>query len=192
MAAKAKVSRHAGDAASDLDGPVQRSFGLCVHSAIVDKSPIFASRFINSIGVVSIHKRIRAGRERLGLNEQQFADRLGVTRAAVQFWEREGPRGTAPSRKLLPSVATALGMTVSELVSGETAVGTTLSPEAHMLGAWLDRVTGERNRSQAYVAAMQSIVEFLPGHDLPPTEPHTEAESEEKPPAARQSRQARR
>lgn len=67
---------------------------------------------------VTIHNRIRAGRERLGLTEQQFADKLGVSRGAVQFWERKDGRGTAPARKLLPAVAETIGLTVSELVTG--------------------------------------------------------------------------
>jgi transcriptional regulator with XRE-family HTH domain len=36
------------------------------------------------------------------MTAQQFADAVGVTRAAVQQWEKEG--GTAPSRKHQPAV----------------------------------------------------------------------------------------
>lgn len=66
---------------------------------------------------MSIHSKIREGRTRLGLTEQQFADRVGVTRSAVQQWEKEG--GTAPRRKNQPLVAKTLGVTVSELMSEE-------------------------------------------------------------------------
>ena len=59
---------------------------------------------------------IRQGRLRLGLSEQEFADAVGVSRAAVQQWEREN--GTAPKRKTQPKVAELLGISVGELVSG--------------------------------------------------------------------------
>ena len=63
---------------------------------------------------MSIHSRIKSRRTRLGLTEQQLADRVGVTRAAVQQWEREG--GTAPRRSLQDRVAKALEITVAELL----------------------------------------------------------------------------
>ncbi|MBY0455240.1 MAG: helix-turn-helix domain-containing protein [Burkholderiaceae bacterium] len=67
---------------------------------------------------MSVHSRIRNARLRLGLTEQQLADRSGVTRAAVQQWEREG--GTAPRRSKQELVAKALGLTVAELMLGQT------------------------------------------------------------------------
>lgn len=65
---------------------------------------------------MSIHKLIREGRNRLKLSEQEFAEKVGVTRAAVQQWEKED--GTAPSRKRQKTVADLLGLTVAELMSG--------------------------------------------------------------------------
>jgi SOS-response transcriptional repressor LexA len=62
---------------------------------------------------------IRAGRHRLGLSEQAFANAVGVTRAAVQQWER--PAGTAPKRTTQLKVAEILGLTVAELMSGSKA-----------------------------------------------------------------------
>jgi SOS-response transcriptional repressor LexA len=59
---------------------------------------------------------IRQGRLRLGLSEQQFAVAVGVTRGAVQQWERES--GTAPKRKTQPKVAELLGISVGELMDG--------------------------------------------------------------------------
>jgi phage repressor protein C with HTH and peptisase S24 domain len=64
---------------------------------------------------MTIHKLIRDGRLRLGLTEQQFADLVGVSRGAVQQWERDG--GTAPRRANQPAVAQALGITIAELMS---------------------------------------------------------------------------
>lgn len=63
---------------------------------------------------------IRQGRLRLGLSEQQFADAVGVSRGAVQQWEREN--GTAPKRKTQPKVAELLGISVGELMNGSNNV----------------------------------------------------------------------
>lgn len=68
---------------------------------------------------MSVHSTIRSNRLRLGLTEQQLANRVGVTRAAVQQWEREG--GTAPKRAKQAAVAQALGITVAELMCIEVA-----------------------------------------------------------------------
>ena len=63
---------------------------------------------------MSIHVTIRSHRLRLGMTEQQLADRVGVTRAAVQQWEREG--GTAPRRSKQADVANVLGISLAELL----------------------------------------------------------------------------
>ena len=55
------------------------------------------------------------------MSEQQFADAVGVSRGAVQQWEKPG--GTAPKRSNQPLVAKVLGLTVAELVSGVANVG---------------------------------------------------------------------
>jgi SOS-response transcriptional repressor LexA len=65
---------------------------------------------------MSIHRLIREGRRRLGMSEQQFADAVGVSRGAVQQWEKAG--GTAPKRANQPRVAELLGISVGELLSG--------------------------------------------------------------------------
>ncbi|AMM24787.1 LexA family protein [Variovorax sp. PAMC 28711] len=65
---------------------------------------------------MTIHHLIREGRRRLGMSEQQFADAAGVTRGAVQQWEKPG--GTAPNRANQPRVAGLLGVSLAELVSG--------------------------------------------------------------------------
>ena len=64
---------------------------------------------------------IREGRKRLGMSEQQFADAVGVSRGAVQQWER--PEGTLPRRPIQPQVAKVLGISVAELISGGTNLG---------------------------------------------------------------------
>ncbi len=55
------------------------------------------------------------------MSEQQFADSLGVSRGAVQQWEKPG--GTAPKRANQARVADLLGISVAELVSGVSAGG---------------------------------------------------------------------
>ncbi len=64
---------------------------------------------------------IAAGRLRLGLTHQAFADKVGVSRGAVQQWEKGS---TAPTRKHQPLIAKLLGITVAELL----CVTTTPSP----------------------------------------------------------------
>lgn len=70
---------------------------------------------------MSIHRLIREGRLRLGLSAQEFAQTVGVSRGAVQQWERRG--GTAPNRTHLPRVAALLGLSVAQLVAGGSYVG---------------------------------------------------------------------
>ncbi|MES3012234.1 MAG: S24 family peptidase [Pseudomonadota bacterium] len=70
---------------------------------------------------MSIHRLIREGRRRLGLSEQEFAQAVGVSRGAVQQWEKPG--GTAPKRSNQPRVAHLLGISVAELMSGGSNVG---------------------------------------------------------------------
>lgn len=64
---------------------------------------------------MSIHRLIREGRQRLGMSEQQFAAAVGVSRGAVQQWERPG--GTAPRRANQPRVAELLGLSLAQLMS---------------------------------------------------------------------------
>lgn len=66
---------------------------------------------------MAIKDLIRAGRERLQMTEQRFADAAGVSRSAVQQWERGT---TAPKRRHQQRVADLIGVTVGELMSGES------------------------------------------------------------------------
>lgn len=66
---------------------------------------------------MSIHQRIRNGRIQLQMTEEQFGAAVGVSRGAVQQWEKEG--GTAPTRKNQPKVADLLGISVSMLLTGD-------------------------------------------------------------------------
>jgi transcriptional regulator with XRE-family HTH domain len=60
---------------------------------------------------------IKRARLALELSEQAFADQVGVTRGAVQQWERGK---TAPKRAHQQAVAQALGVTVGELMEGKS------------------------------------------------------------------------
>jgi SOS-response transcriptional repressor LexA len=82
---------------------------------------------------------------RLRMTEQQFADAVGVSRGAVQQWEKPG--GTAPNRSNQPRVARLLGLSIAELVSGGrvAAQDPNLRSEVPLLSeaeiaasAWLD------------------------------------------------------
>src|SRR5690348_13078535 len=64
------------------------------------------------------------------MSEQQFAAALGVSRGAVQQWEKLG--GTAPKRANQARVAELLGISVAELVSGVSAGGRGLDVRAEV------------------------------------------------------------
>ena len=65
-----------------------------------------------------VRKRLKAIRENLGLNQSQFADKLKISQAAISQFE-DGKR--VPSIETLDKIATALGMTVASLLTGEDA-----------------------------------------------------------------------
>lgn len=69
---------------------------------------------------MSTSEIIKARREALGLTEEGLAELCGVSRGAVQHWER--PNGTAPRRKIQAKVAEVLGITVAELMHGQSNV----------------------------------------------------------------------
>ena len=80
---------------------------------------------------MSIHATIRSNRLRLGMTEQQLADQVGVTRAAVQQWEREG--GTAPRRSKQQDVANALEISLAELLGAAPPAGEIAATHGEML-----------------------------------------------------------
>lgn len=65
----------------------------------------------------SIHHRIRRLREAKRLTQQELARLVGVKFQSVQQWERE-TGGTAPTRKRQEAVASVLGVSVQELMTG--------------------------------------------------------------------------
>ena len=62
------------------------------------------------------------------MTEQRFADALGVSRGAVQQWEKGD---TAPARKHQQAVADLIGVTIGELMSGESSKYPTATKSTH-------------------------------------------------------------
>ena len=124
-----------------------------------------------------VHQRIKAGRERLGLTHMQFANRLGVTRGAVQQWERAD--GTAPKRSNQAAVAALLGISISELMNpgeiGPMPSKATQDTEpkamsfmALELAHLFELLPDDRViRTLAYNAATDAILRIIQGRSLP-------------------------
>lgn len=74
---------------------------------------------------MDVHNRIKEGRLRLGLTEEQFAEKAGVSRGAVQQWEKGS---TAPNRKRQPIVANLLGLSIAELMGEASNVSDASKP----------------------------------------------------------------
>jgi DNA-binding XRE family transcriptional regulator len=104
---------------------------------------------------MTIHQRIREGRARLGLTEQQFADRAGVSRGAVQQWEKEG--GTAPNRSRQPVVAALLGLSVADLLAPCDSVTQPTTPVPALTGPSPVPAPGEAGIPVAMLANSASM-----------------------------------
>lgn len=159
-----------GSATGPDAGKIKRAFrgvDLLVHGGSVASFTSPAS--ISSVTArddrtVSIHKLIREGREALGLTHEEFGKLCGVSRGAVQQWEKEG--GLAPNRSRQPKVAAVLSLTTEELMSGRGRIAP-YSPHAMRLAQLFDHLDPERQRL-AY-----AMVQLLanPGYELPATDP---------------------
>lgn len=65
-----------------------------------------------------VKKRLKTIRENLNLNQSQFADKLGISQAAISQFE-DGKR--VPSIETLDKIAKSLGMSVVSLLAEENA-----------------------------------------------------------------------
>jgi len=74
----------------------------------------------------TIGKRISYLRREKGITQEEMAEKLGVTPQAVSKWENDI---SYPDILLLPKLAEMLGVSVDELLSGETKKETRLLPE---------------------------------------------------------------
>lgn len=123
------------------------------------------------------------------LTAQEFADRLAVTRGAVQQWEKA--KGTAPSRRHQAAVAALLGITIPELMNpdpnpGELAAppdaplaapgGKQPSENARVLAQLYDMLPDDLvKRTEAYNAATAEIIAVLQGRRRAPSAAPTDA-----------------
>lgn len=99
-------------------GRVQRSECVMTSSSVAEPvCPVCCSAFRAPVFLPKdIRQLIIEGRRRLAMTVSAFARAAGVTRAAVQQWERLG--GTAPNGAHRPAVARLLEMSLDELLTG--------------------------------------------------------------------------
>ena len=64
----------------------------------------------------SLGKRIQAARKRLGMTQEQLAEKLGVSGQAVSKWESDI---SCPDITALPTLADIFGLSVDELLRGQ-------------------------------------------------------------------------
>lgn len=112
-----------------------------------------------SLPLMKSHKIIRDGRRRLGMSEQQFADAIGVSRGAVQQWEKAD--GTAPKRANQPRVAELLGISIAELVTGQ-AGGDAVAAARHVVPLLPDAEAYTYSTQGSDVSQMPRFYETVP------------------------------
>ena len=75
---------------------------------------------------MNVHQKIKAARVKREMTHQQFADAVGVSRGAVQHWEKGT---TAPKRNNQPAVAKFMGLSIAELMEDTDAPSAPHLPE---------------------------------------------------------------
>lgn len=114
---------------------------------------------------MTIGKRIALLRKEKGLKQEELAEMLGVSGQAVSKWENDQ---TCPDISLLPQLASILGVTVDELLSGkrETAPSVQILPEDQrkdikemMLRIIVDSSDGDKVRVNLPMALIQVAIE---------------------------------
>ena len=114
---------------------------------------------------MTIGKRIALLRKEKGLKQEELAEMLGVSGQAVSKWENDQ---TCPDISLLPQLASILGVTVDELLSGkrETAPSVQILPEDQrkdikemMMRIIVDSADGDKVRVNLPMALIQVAIE---------------------------------
>ena len=65
-------------------------------------------------------ERLKGVRKQLGLTQEQLGEELNVTKASISAWENGRE---APGFRLLPRLRKVLGVSLDELICGESASG---------------------------------------------------------------------
>lgn len=114
---------------------------------------------------MTIGKRIALLRKEKGLKQEELAEMLGVSGQAVSKWENDQ---TCPDISLLPQLASILGVTVDELLSGkrEMAPSVQILPEDQrkdikemMLRIIVDSAGGDKVRVNLPMALIHVAIE---------------------------------
>lgn len=114
---------------------------------------------------MTIGKRIALLRKEKGLKQEELAEMLGVSGQAVSKWENDQ---TCPDISLLPQLASILGVTVDELLSGkrEMAPSVQILPEDQrkdikemMMRIIVDSADGDKVRVNLPMALIQVAIE---------------------------------
>lgn len=123
----------------------------------------------------SIGNRISQSRKEKGITQEEIAHKLGVSPQAVSKWENDI---SYPDITLLPKIAEMLGVTVDELLSGETKKDTRVLPEEQrknidemMFRIYVNSADGDKIRVNLPMALVKMGLEMgmkmpqVSGHD---------------------------
>ena len=102
---------------------------------------------------MNVHQRIKDFRESREMTYQQFGDAVGVSRGAVQQWEKGK---TAPTRKNQPAVAKFMGLTVVGLMQDDSPAKSPSNVIQSPVN--IDKVATEG------IATLEQITEALAGY----------------------------
>ncbi|NLK99250.1 MAG: helix-turn-helix transcriptional regulator [Clostridiales bacterium] len=117
----------------------------------------------------SIGNRISQLRREKGITQEDMAERLGVTPQAVSKWENDI---SYPDILLLPKISKLLGVTVDELLSGESKKDTEFLPEGKrkniddmMFRIYVNSAAGDKVRVNLPMALVKMGLEM--GMNMP-------------------------
>jgi len=103
---------------------------------------------------------LKQARHKLGLNHQEIAEELGVSRGSVYAWER----GHLPQRRRLPAIAAAFGISLSELLAAAEVTQEAARKTEHSLNVSSSSVPLPTNQ---FTLEITGIRLNFPLHQLP-------------------------